>query len=431
VPRFMDFHQDLTLPAEAVAQIADDARNARADRFSVRQIELYHNPQGKVYGLLDGPDEDAIRQHHAAPGVPCSDVHQVDSLALPGTKPPRRPRWLASDPVKRRIGGDKAGPQRRHRVPLSGQKIAARLPLHTVQLCIHCQKNPAGFWVSTTRGTTARRPSCLSCCQAIRQPPSCGGQIASRRGHENTASPDVRAQYRRRHRHDQGGNVDRPTWLDQRRAAVLASYDQDAAIYDDHGYPDQAQQDWVARVLRACPSATMILDAPCGTGKYFPMVAAAGHRVVGADQSAGMLAQAGARNIAIALDQVRLQELPYAGEFDAVMTIDAMEHVPPEDWPLVLANLHRAGRPGSLLYLTVEEVADPVLEEAFATLTRCGLPAVRGELVDGDVAGYHYYPGRDRVTSWFDDARLQVIEEGFKQEDGWGYRHFLLQRARL
>jgi hypothetical protein len=78
--RFMDFHEDLKLPAEAIAQIAEDARNARADRFGVRQVELYHNPDGKVYCLLEGPDEDAIRQHHAALGVPGGDVHQVESL---------------------------------------------------------------------------------------------------------------------------------------------------------------------------------------------------------------------------------------------------------------------------------------------------------------------------------------------------------------
>jgi hypothetical protein len=80
VARFMDFHEDLMLPAEAIAQIAEDTRNARADQFGVRQIELYHNAGGKVYCLLDGPDEEAIRQHHAALGVPCGDVHQVDSL---------------------------------------------------------------------------------------------------------------------------------------------------------------------------------------------------------------------------------------------------------------------------------------------------------------------------------------------------------------
>jgi SAM-dependent methyltransferase len=223
--------------------------------------------------------------------------------------------------------------------------------------------------------------------------------------------------------------MDRQTWLDQRRAAVLASYDQEAAAYDDHGYPTQTQQDWVARLLRACPAAAKILDAPCGTGRYFSMVAAAGHRVIGADQSAAMLAQARARGIAVVLDQIRLQELPYTGEFDAVLTIDAMENIPPEDWPLVLANLHRAVRPGGMLYLTVEEVHEPVIEEAFTELTRRGLPAARGEVIDGDVAGYHYYPGRDRVTGWLHAAGLRILDEGFNQEDGWGYRHLLLQSA--
>jgi hypothetical protein len=77
MPRFMDFHADLKLPPEAIAQIAGDTRDERADEFGVRQIELYHNPEGQVYCLLDGPDEDAIRKHHAALGVDCGDVHRV------------------------------------------------------------------------------------------------------------------------------------------------------------------------------------------------------------------------------------------------------------------------------------------------------------------------------------------------------------------
>ena len=81
MPRFMDYHENLHLPAEAVAQIAEDARNARADEFGVRQIELYHNPDGTVYCLLDGPDEGAVRRHHAALGVSCGAVHQVDGLS--------------------------------------------------------------------------------------------------------------------------------------------------------------------------------------------------------------------------------------------------------------------------------------------------------------------------------------------------------------
>ena len=78
--RFMDYHDDLKLPAEAIEQIAEDTRNGKADQFGVRQVELYHNPEGNVYCLLDGPDEAAIRDHHAALGVPCGDVHEVGSL---------------------------------------------------------------------------------------------------------------------------------------------------------------------------------------------------------------------------------------------------------------------------------------------------------------------------------------------------------------
>src|SRR5215467_16011181 len=223
--------------------------------------------------------------------------------------------------------------------------------------------------------------------------------------------------------------MDRQTWLDERRAAVLACYDQEAASYDEHGYPTQVQQEWVARLLARCPAAATILDAPCGTGRYFPMVAAAGHRVAGADQSAGMLAQARARGVAIALDQVSLQELSYTREFDAVLTIDAMENVPPEDWPIVAANLRRAVRPGGLVYLTVEEVSTARIDEAFNRLADQGAPAVRGEVVEGDVAGYHYYPGRERVMAWLTAAGLDVLDERYRQENGWGYRHFLLRRG--
>jgi hypothetical protein len=42
---------------------------------------------------------------------------------------------------------------------------------HTIQLCIHCRHNPAGFWVSRDSDQTVRRPWCLSCCQDL--DPSC------------------------------------------------------------------------------------------------------------------------------------------------------------------------------------------------------------------------------------------------------------------
>ncbi len=80
MPQFMDFHDDLKLPEDAVRQITDEAKAGKSDQFGVRQVELFHNPDGKVYCLLDAPDEEAVRQHHAALGVPCGDVHPVTGI---------------------------------------------------------------------------------------------------------------------------------------------------------------------------------------------------------------------------------------------------------------------------------------------------------------------------------------------------------------
>lgn len=219
----------------------------------------------------------------------------------------------------------------------------------------------------------------------------------------------------------------RRAWIDERRAAVIADYDAEAATYDQDPYPNEVQQEWVRRLLATCPPGGTVLDAPCGTGRYFPLVADSGRRVVGIDQSAGMLEQARARGIAIELEQVGLQELALIARFDAVMTIDAMENVAPEDWPLVLANLHRAMRASGHLYLTVEEQDQEHVEAAYAELVARGLPAVAGEVVDGDVAGYHYYPQRVQVLAWLDSENLELIDEHYRKEDGWGYRHFLLR----
>jgi SAM-dependent methyltransferase len=219
---------------------------------------------------------------------------------------------------------------------------------------------------------------------------------------------------------------ERQDWLRGRRAAVAAEYDAEAATYDAEPYPATSHAAFVMRLLETCPPGGTVLDAPCGTGRYFDLVRASGRHVVGIDQSAGMLAEARSKGIAVRLEQVGLQELAFDREFDGAMTIDAMENVAPEDWPIVLANLHRAIRPGGHLYLTVEEVGDADIEAAFAEAQAEGWPALRGEIIEGDTAGYHYYPGRDRVMRWLDAEGLTVVAEGFDQEDGWGYRHFLV-----
>ena len=226
-----------------------------------------------------------------------------------------------------------------------------------------------------------------------------------------------------------GSGVERQVWLAERRAALVVGYDAGAAAYADDEYLWEVQREWVARVLRLIGPGATVLDAPCGTGKYFPVLAAAGVRVAGVDQSAGMLARARERGIAFCLERVSLQELSYAGRFDAVLTIDAMEHIPPEDWPSVLANLGRAARPHGLVYLTVHELPEHHLGQAFASLSGRGLPVVWGELAEPDTPGYHHCPGRDQAVDWFRQQGLAIVSEGFRRENGWGYRHFLLRTS--
>lgn len=84
MPRFMDFHERLNLSGEVIAQITADAYDQHADQFGVRQIELYPTADGKVYCLVEAPDEEAVRSHHEALGVNCADVYPVEDVTLDG-----------------------------------------------------------------------------------------------------------------------------------------------------------------------------------------------------------------------------------------------------------------------------------------------------------------------------------------------------------
>ena len=92
----------------------------------------------------------------------------------------------------------------------------------------------------------------------------------------------------------------------ERRGAVMADYDADAATYDDSPYPTTPHTTFIDRLLASCPPDGIVLDAPCGTGQYFARVRDAGRRVVGIDQSAGMLDQARRRGLAERVERLGL-----------------------------------------------------------------------------------------------------------------------------
>jgi ubiquinone/menaquinone biosynthesis C-methylase UbiE len=227
--------------------------------------------------------------------------------------------------------------------------------------------------------------------------------------------------------------VNRQEWLqDVRREAEQRFDTVFAPTYDEQDPPiDATHRRFVAELISGCRSDGTILDAACGTGKYFAMVRDGGRRVVGCDQSAGMLAQAAAKFPDVETNKVGLQELAYNGEFDAAMCVDAMENVFPEDWPAVLANLRRALRPGGCLYFTVEMTDPDWLIESFAIATERRLPVVPNEDTNRGGEAYHHYPPLDQVRGWLDAAGLDVIEEMHSDGDhpSYSYQHFLTRNG--
>jgi 2-polyprenyl-3-methyl-5-hydroxy-6-metoxy-1,4-benzoquinol methylase len=224
--------------------------------------------------------------------------------------------------------------------------------------------------------------------------------------------------------------VDRKQWLDERREAVVATYDHEASTYDAAYDPaTDVHRRFVARLIETVPPGGAILDAACGTAPYAGMVLRAGIQYVGIDQSGGMLRRAAEKWPDGRFQRLGLQELTFEGAFDAVMCIDAMENVPPEDWPTVLGHLRHAASSTGHVYLTVERIGRAEIDAAFEEAKGQGTPVVPGEVIEGDTAGYHFYPADGRVAAWLVDAGLLVVDEADQWLDGYGYRH-LLVRAR-
>jgi SAM-dependent methyltransferase len=121
------------------------------------------------------------------------------------------------------------------------------------------------------------------------------------------------------------------------------------------------------------------LDAACGIGKYWPILLASGRAFCGIDQSQGMLDRGHAKFPQVRMLKLGLQEMQYRDAFDAVICMDAMEMVFPEDWPLELSNFHRALKQEGQLYFTVEVEEGNVIERDFQAGIDLGLPVVYGE----------------------------------------------------
>jgi len=216
--------------------------------------------------------------------------------------------------------------------------------------------------------------------------------------------------------------MDRKAWLEAQRASAEATYERGQG---EEGPITETHRRFVQAVIDSCPEGGAMLDAPCGTGRYFELVSSAGLAVVGVDQSAEALVRARARNADVVTERIRLQELAFDREFHGALCVDAMEFISPEDWPTVLANLRQAVRRGGLIYLTVEQIESTEIANAFAEARALGLPVVYGETRRG--GGYHHYPTTELVSEWVAAANLEVVDKAVTRARTYGYLHLLLR----
>ncbi len=227
--------------------------------------------------------------------------------------------------------------------------------------------------------------------------------------------------------------MNRLDWLKVKRHAAEERYDRLwAPIYDENwgATLEPLHQRLLTQIVDALPVHATILDAACGTGKYWPMLLASGRDFTGIDQSSQMLERALAKFPQVSVEKLGLQEIRYHSAFDLVICMDAMEMIFPEDWPLVLSNFHRALKPSGQLYFTVE-ITDPAsIDHDYHAALDQGLPVVYGELAHltgpgDDDGGYHYYPSMDQVRQWLDAASF-IIRLEAEAED---YHHFWVQKG--
>ena len=148
-----------------------------------------------------------------------------------------------------------------------------------------------------------------------------------------------------------------------------------------------------------------------------------GHSIIGIDQAKGMLARAKEKFPQVQFENVGMQEMSFENVFDGAICMDAMEHICPEDWMIILGNFHRALKQGGYLYFTVEMQDEADVKAAFEEAQQAGLPVVYGEWINTDV--YHYYPSLEQVREWVQQVGFSIQEE----DEGDMYHHFLMQKT--
>jgi SAM-dependent methyltransferase len=154
------------------------------------------------------------------------------------------------------------------------------------------------------------------------------------------------------------------------------------------------------RFLPRVPHRGRILDVGCGSGRDLKAFKSRGYRPFGIDASSKLVRLAREYS-GVECEVGRLQDIAYAGEFDAVWACASLLHLPKSELGEALKRLRRALVKNGLLFASVQ--------------------IGQGEQVAPDGRFYAYYDQQEFVRA--------VQGTGFVVEDSWRTEDTLLNRS--
>jgi SAM-dependent methyltransferase len=139
--------------------------------------------------------------------------------------------------------------------------------------------------------------------------------------------------------------------LRQITARTLAHYDQRARAYWEGTRDHDVSQNINALLEQInTPPPFTLLDFGCGPGRDLSAFKARGHRVIGLDGSPQLAELARANSACEVLEQNFLElDLP-SDHFDGVFANAVLFHIPGQELPRILRELHATLKPGGVLF---------------------------------------------------------------------------------
>ena len=139
--------------------------------------------------------------------------------------------------------------------------------------------------------------------------------------------------------------------LESIAARTLAHYEQRAQAFWE-GTRDHDVSQNIAALLQyiEAPPPFELLDFGCGPGRDLKTFTQLGHRATGVEGAARLAAMARSHSGCEVLQQNFLQLCLPDGRFDGVFANAALFHVPSQELPRVLTELHATLKPGGVLF---------------------------------------------------------------------------------